>query len=145
MNKRNKIVLTCGTFDLLHTGHINLLRRAKTFGDYLIVGLSTNKFNKLKNKDNFLPYKQRKVILEAIKYVDKVIPERNQDQEKSDAKKYKVDVFVIGDDYRGEFDELREHCEVIYLKRTPNISTTSLKRSIAKKINSNMCDTRGRT
>lgn len=145
MNKRNKIVLTCGTFDLLHTGHINLLRRAKTFGDYLIVGLSTNKFNKLKNKDNFLPYKQRKVMLEAIKYVDKVIPERNQDQEKSDAKKYKVDVFVIGDDYRGEFDELREHCEVIYLKRTPNISTTSLKRSIAKKINSNMCDTRGRT
>jgi len=145
MNKRNKIVLTCGTFDLLHTGHINLLRRAKTFGDYLIVGLSTNKFNKLKNKDNFLLYKQRKVILEAIEYVDKVIPERNQDQEKSDAKKYNVDVFVIGEDYRGEFDELREHCKVVYLKRTPNISTTSLKRSIAKKINSNMCDTRGRT
>jgi len=89
MNKRNKKVLTYGTYDLLHTGHINLLRRAKALGDYLIVGLSTDEFNKLKNKDYFLPYKQRKFILEAIKYVDKVIPEKNWEQKISDVKKVK--------------------------------------------------------
>jgi len=128
--------LTYGTYDLLHAGHINLLRRAKALGDYLIVGLSTDEFNKLKNKDYFLPYKQRKAILEAIKYVDKIIPEKNWEQKISDVKKYNIDIFVMGDDWKRKFDELNKYCKVVYLKRTPNISTTFLKNDIVNKISS---------
>jgi len=130
-----KKVITYGTYDLLHIGHINLLKRAKALGDYLIVGLSTDEFNRIKNKDCFLPFEQRKAVLEAIKYVDKVIPEENWEQKVTDIKNNKVDIFVMGSDWEGKFDDLKKHCEVIYLERTLNISTTCLKRSIVKKIN----------
>lgn len=121
------IVLTYGTFDLLHIGHIRLLKRAKALGDFLIVGLSTDYFNQLKHKSNFMPYEQRKEILETIKYVDLVIPEKSWEQKAIDVRKYGVDLFVIGDDWKGEFDFLEEFCEVVYLPRTLDISSSSLK------------------
>ena len=123
-----KRVITYGTFDLLHYGHINLLRRAKELGEYLIVGLSTDEFNALKNKKAYFSYEQRKLLLEAIRYVDLVIPEETWEQKSSDAEKYSVDTFVIGDDWAGKFDFLKETgVEVIYLSRTPEISTTQIK------------------
>ena len=122
-----KRVITYGTFDLLHIGHINLLRRAKEFGDYLIVGLSTDEFNHIKNKKAYYSFEERKQILESIKYVDLVIPETSWEQKISDILTYKIDVFVMGDDWKGKFDELRNYCEVIYLPRTMGISTTQIK------------------
>ena len=122
-----KIVLTYGTFDFLHVGHIRLLQRAKALGDYLIVGLSTDSFNQLKHKSAFIPYEQRKEILEAIRFVDLVIPEENWEQKIPDVIRHKVDIFTIGDDWVGEFDFLKDYCEVIYLPRTEDISSTSLK------------------
>ena len=122
-----KRIITYGTFDLLHIGHVRLLKRAKEFGDYLIVGLSTDKFNLLKHKSAFLPYEQRKEILEAVRYVDEVIPETCWSQKISDLKRYNVEIFVMGDDWRGEFDFLKEYCQVIYLPRTSDISSSSLK------------------
>ena len=123
-----KRVITYGTFDLLHYGHINLLRRAKELGDYLIVGLSTDEFNALKNKKAYFSYEQRKLLLEAIRYVDLVIPEKTWEQKTSDAEKYSVDTFVIGDDWAGKFDFLKDAgVELIYLSRTPEISTTQIK------------------
>lgn len=122
-----KTVLTYGTFDLIHHGHINLLKRARALGDYLIVGLSSDEFNELKNKHSFYNYEQRKLILEAIKYVDLVIPETNWEQKIEDIKKYNVDIFTIGDDWEGKFDFLKEYCEVVYLKRTPDVSTSKAK------------------
>ena len=124
-----KRVITYGTFDLLHYGHINLLKRAKALGDYLIVGLSTNEFNRLeKNKECYFDYEERKSLLEAIRYVDLVIPEENWDQKISDIKKYHADVFVIGDDWQGKFDYLIDFgIEVVYLSRTKEISTTKIK------------------
>lgn len=125
-----KKVITYGTFDLLHVGHINLLRRAKELGDHLIVGLSTDEFNALKHKDSFLPFEQRKAVLEVIKYVDEVIPETSWGQKRSDVINNQVDIFVMGDDWEGKFDELKDVCEVQYLPRTPNISTTQIKETI---------------
>ena len=123
-----KRVITYGTFDLLHYGHINLLRRAKASGDYLIVALSTDEFNwREKQKKSYFSYDERKAMLEAIRYVDLVIPEENWGQKKADVEKYHVDVFVIGDDWTGQFDFLRDQCEVVYLPRTPEISTTKIK------------------
>lgn len=123
-----KKVITYGTFDLLHYGHINLLRRAKQYGDYLIVALSTDEFNnQKKQKQCFFTYEQRKQILEAIRYVDLVIPEENWEQKIQDVKEYHVDTFVIGDDWKGKFDYLKDYCEVVYLSRTPEISTTKIK------------------
>jgi glycerol-3-phosphate cytidylyltransferase len=122
-----KIVLTYGTFDLLHIGHINLLKRAKALGDYLIVAISTDEFNAIKHKQAFYSFEDRKKILESIKYVDLVIPETCWEQKIEDIKKYNVDIFVIGDDWKGKFDELKKYCKVIYLPRTPNISTTLIK------------------
>lgn len=122
-----KKVITYGTFDLLHTGHINLLRRAKELGDYLIVAISTDEFNELKGKTAYYSFEQRKAILEAIRYVDLVIPEHTWEQKIEDVKKYGVDVFVMGDDWEGKFDFLREYCEVVYLPRTVGISTTKIK------------------
>lgn len=123
-----KRVITYGTFDLLHYGHINLLRRARALGDYLIVGLSTDQFNwQEKQKKSYFTYEKRKAMLEAIRYVDLVIPEENWDQKKTDVEKYHADVFVIGDDWKGKFDFLRDQCEVVYLSRTPEISTTKIK------------------
>lgn len=123
-----KRVITYGTFDLLHYGHINLLRRAKALGDYLIVALSTDEFNwREKQKKSYFSYDERKAMLEAIRYVDLVIPEENWGQKKTDVEKYHVNVFVIGDDWTGQFDFLRDQCEVVYLPRTPEISTTKIK------------------
>lgn len=122
-----KRVITYGTFDLFHYGHVNLLRRAKALGDYLIVGLSTEEFNQIKNKTAHFPYEERKRILEAIRYVDQVIPEENWEQKISDIKKYNIDVFVMGDDWTGKFDFLKEYCEVVYVPRTKGVSTTKIK------------------
>lgn len=123
-----KKVITYGTFDLLHYGHINLLRRAKQHGDYLIVAMSTDEFNmNKKGKKCFFSYEQRKKILEAIRYVDLVIPEENWEQKIQDIKEYHIDTFVIGDDWEGKFDFLKDYCDVVYLPRTPEISTTKIK------------------
>ena len=124
--------ITYGTFDLFHVGHVNILKRAKEKGDYLIVGLSTDEFNKIKGKQSIIPYEQRKKILEAIKYVDEVIPENNWEQKKEDIKKYKIDIFVMGNDWKGKFDFLKELCEVEYLERTPDISSTEIKEVLNK-------------
>ncbi|MFD2867760.1 glycerol-3-phosphate cytidylyltransferase [Kurthia sp. 3B1D] len=127
-----KTVLTYGTFDLLHVGHINLLRRAKALGDKLIVAISTDEFNAMKHKQAYYPFEQRKQILEAIRYVDLVIPEENWEQKISDVQKYDVDTFVMGHDWEGEFDFLKEYCEVIYLPRTDGISTTKVKSDLSE-------------
>lgn len=126
-----KRVLTYGTFDLLHYGHINLLRRAKALGDYLVVGLSTDEFNlNEKNKRSYFSYEERKMLLEAIRYVDLVIPECSWDQKAIDVEKYHIDTFVIGDDWEGKFDFLKSQCEVVYLTRTPEISSTKIKEEL---------------
>lgn len=122
-----KKVITYGTFDLLHYGHINLLKRAKELGDYLIVALSTDEFNEIKGKKCYFPYEERKKLVESIRYVDLVIPEVSWEQKVDDVKEFKVDIFAIGDDWKGKFDFLKEYCEVIYLPRTPEISTTKIK------------------
>ena len=130
-----KRVITYGTFDLLHYGHINLLRRAKEQGDYLIVALSTDEFNwKEKQKKCYFNYEQRKHLLEAIRYVDLVIPEVSWEQKREDIHLYHVDTFVIGNDWEGKFDFLKEEgAEVVYLERTPDISTTTIKKDIKQK------------
>lgn len=130
-----KRVITYGTFDLLHYGHINLLKRAKELGDYLVVALSTDEFNYAeKQKKCYFTYEQRKALLEAIRYVDLVIPENSWEQKHADAKEYHIDTFVIGDDWEGKFDFLKEDgVEVVYLSRTPEISTTQIKNDLNKK------------
>ena len=127
-------VITYGTYDLLHYGHVKLLQRAKALGDYLIVALSTDEFNwNEKQKKCYFSYEERKSLLEAIRYVDLVIPEESWEQKISDVKEFKVDTFVIGDDWEGKFDFLKEEgCEV-YLPRTPEISTTQIKKDLGKK------------
>ena len=128
-----KKVITYGTFDLLHYGHIQLLKRAKEKGDYLIVALSTDDFNwNSKQKKCYFSYEQRKMLLESIRYVDLVIPEENWDQKISDVKEFKIDTFVMGDDWEGKFDFLKDYCEVVYLPRTPEISTTQIKTDLGK-------------
>ncbi len=124
-----KRVITYGTYDLLHYGHINLLKRAKDLaeGGELIVALSSDEFNKLKNKEVYYCYEERKKILEAIRYVDKVIPETCWEQKRDDVIQNKIDIFVMGDDWEGKFDFLSDICEVVYLPRTPDISTTQVK------------------
>ena len=130
-----KKVITYGTFDLLHYGHINLLRRAKSLGDYLIVGLSTDEFNnKDKNKECYFDYENRKSLLDAVRYVDLVIPEKNWEQKISDIQKYNIDVFVIGDDWKGKFDYLKDFgVEVVYLPRTKEISTSKIKNDLNRR------------
>ena len=126
-----KKVITYGTFDILHFGHINLLKRAKELGDYLIVALSTDEFNwGSKQKKCYYDYNTRKMMLESIRYVDLVIPEENWEQKVTDVQEYKADIFVMGDDWEGEFDFLKQHCEVVYLPRTPDISTTKIKQDL---------------
>ncbi len=130
-----KRVITYGTFDLLHYGHINLLRRAKMLGDYLIVAVSTDDFNwNEKNKKCYFSYEERKALVEAIRYVDLVIPEESWDQKPKDIKEYHADVFVMGDDWKGKFDYLNEYAEVVYLPRTPEISTTQIKNDLKDSI-----------
>ena len=127
-------VITYGTFDLLHYGHINLLRRAKQHGDYLIVALSTDEFNwNKKQKKCSFDYEKREQLLEAVRYVDLVIPENDWDQKIRDVKEYHVDTFVMGDDWKGKFDFLSDYCEVVYLERTPEVSTTQIKSDLNKK------------
>lgn len=128
-------VITYGTFDLLHYGHINLLRRAKELGDYLVVVVSTDEFNRNeKNKKCYFSYEKRKAMVEAIRYVDLVVPEENWEQKRTDIHKYDIDVFVMGDDWYGKFDFLeKEGVEVIYLPRTPEISSTQIKNDLNHK------------
>ncbi|CAG6352127.1 TPA: glycerol-3-phosphate cytidylyltransferase [Streptococcus pneumoniae] len=128
-----KRVITYGTFDLLHHGHINLLRRAKELGDYLVVVVSSDEFNLIeKNKVCYFNYEHRKSLVEAIRYVDLVIPETSWEQKRSDVKEYHIDTFVMGDDWIGEFDYLKEEgVEVVYLPRTKEISTTKIKKDLS--------------
>ena len=129
-----KKVITYGTYDLLHYGHINLLRRARELGDYLIVALSTDEFNwNSKGKKSYFSYEERKAMLEAVRYVDEVIPEENWDQKMTDVDKYGISVFTMGDDWKGKFDFLKEKCEVVYLPRTPEISSTQIKQDLGAK------------
>ncbi|MBB5183863.1 glycerol-3-phosphate cytidylyltransferase [Catenisphaera adipataccumulans] len=129
-----KTVITYGTYDLFHIGHLNLLKRAKALGDYLIVAVSTDRFNwEEKHKKCQIPDKDRMAIVEAIRYVDKVIPEDSWDQKIKDVQKYNVDVFVMGDDWKGKFDFLKDYCEVVYLPRTEGISSTQLKEDLKNK------------
>ena len=126
-------VITYGTFDLFHYGHVNILRRAKEFGDYLIVAISTDEFNwNEKQKKCYFSYEQRKKLVESIRYVDLVIPEESWNQKIEDVKLYKMDTFVMGDDWKGKFDFLKEYCEVVYLPRTPEISTTQIKNDLQR-------------
>ncbi|MDQ0201178.1 glycerol-3-phosphate cytidylyltransferase [Neobacillus ginsengisoli] len=127
-----KKVITYGTFDLLHYGHINLLKRAKSLGNYLIVGLSTDEFNKTKAKKSYFSYEERKLLLESIVYVDEVIPEKNWEQKKEDIVHNNVDTFVMGNDWEGKFDSLSDFCKVVYLSRTKGISTTKVKKDLYK-------------
>ncbi|WP_343208477.1 glycerol-3-phosphate cytidylyltransferase [Anaerolentibacter hominis] len=128
-----KKVITYGTFDLFHVGHVNILRRAKALGDYLIVAISTDEFNAIKNKKAYYSYEERKQILEACRYVDEVIPENNWEQKIDDVKNNNVDIFVMGDDWTGKFDFLQDYCEVVYLPRTEGISSTKIKGDLNKK------------
>ena len=128
-----KRVITYGTYDLLHYGHVNLLRRAKEYGDYLIVALSTDEFNwDMKQKKCYFTYEIREQLVESIRYVDLVIPEESWDQKINDIKEYHVDTFVMGDDWKGKFDFLKDYCEVVYLPRTPEISTPQIKKHLGK-------------
>lgn len=125
-----KRILTYGTFDLLHWGHIRLLKRAKELGDYLIVALSADEFNEIKGKKAYHPYDERRMMLEAIRYVDLVIPEYTWEQKRDDILKYQADVLVMGDDWEGKFDDLKDICEVVYLPRTEGISTSKIKHDL---------------
>ena len=129
-----KKVITYGTYDMLHYGHVNLLRRAKELGDYLVVVLSTDEFNwNMKQKKCYFTYEERKAVLEAIRYVDEVIPENDWEQKVSDVVDNDIDVFVMGNDWEGKFDFLKEYCEVVYLPRTEGISTTQIKDDLNSK------------
>lgn len=131
-----KRVITYGTFDLLHYGHIELLKRAKSLGDYLVVALSTDEFNwESKQKKSYFSYDKRKQLLEAIRYVDLVIPEESWDQKVSDIEMYHIDTFVMGDDWGGKFDFVEEQtgANVVYLPRTPEVSTTKIKEELKRK------------
>lgn len=128
--------MTYGTFDLLHHGHVNLLKRAKELGDHLTVAVSTDEFNLGKGKVCSAPYEERAYVVAAIKYVDCVIPETSWEQKITDIQEHKIDVFVIGDDWAGKFDFLKEYCEVVYLPRTEGISTTQIKAALSNKSDS---------
>lgn len=127
-----KRVITYGTFDLLHWGHVRLLERARSLGDYLIVATSTDEFNAVKHKEAYHSFEHRKYILEALRYVDKVIPEENWEQKISDVQKYHIDTFVMGDDWKGKFDFLKDYCDVVYLPRTEGISTSKIRTDLNK-------------
>jgi len=127
IDSKIKTVLTYGTYDLLHYGHLEILRKASLLGDKLIVGVSTDKFNEMKGKTCVVPYQKRKELLESLDYVDKVIPENNWDQKVTDIQDNNIDIFVMGDDWKGKFDELKDFCKVIYYPRTKGISSTKLR------------------
>jgi len=126
-----RTIITYGTFDLFHIGHLKLLQRLKSYGDELIVAVSTDEFNEKKGKKTLIPYAQRAEIVKNIKCVDIVIPEEDWEQKIQDIKQYDVDLFAIGNDWAGKFDFLKEYCEVIYINRTEGISSTKLKKSLS--------------
>ncbi|GAB2496316.1 glycerol-3-phosphate cytidylyltransferase [Pseudoxanthomonas sangjuensis] len=126
-SQRKKVVLTYGTFDLFHVGHLNLLERLKALGDYLIVGVSTDEFNAGKGKQTIIPFVDRLKIVQSVKCVDLAIAEESWTQKADDIRRYGVSVFGMGADWEGKFDDLRQYCEVVYLPRTEGISSTSLK------------------
>lgn len=130
MSSKIKRVITYGTFDMFHIGHLKLLERLKDMADELIVAVSTDEFNAIKGKKTLIPYDQRVEIVANIKCVNKVIPEKDWEQKIDDIQKYNIDIFAIGNDWEGKFDFLKEYCEVVYLDRTENISTTALKKSL---------------
>ncbi|GAA0815241.1 glycerol-3-phosphate cytidylyltransferase [Colwellia asteriadis] len=134
-----KTVITYGTFDLFHVGHIRLLKRLRALGDQLIVGISSDEFNLLKGKNSFFSYEERAEILESCKFVSKVFPEHNWAQKRDDIIKYGASIFAMGDDWHGEFDDLRDLCEVIYLPRTEDVSTTEIKKALSN-VNSENLD-----
>jgi glycerol-3-phosphate cytidylyltransferase len=123
-------VITYGTYDLFHYGHLKLLERAKALGDYLIVAVSTDEFNSIKEKKCVYPYEERAEIVKAIRFVDEVIPEETWEQKTRDVKEHNVGIFVMGSDWEGKFDFLKDICEVVYLERTPDISSTEIKTNI---------------
>jgi glycerol-3-phosphate cytidylyltransferase len=124
-------ILTYGTFDLFHIGHLNLLKRLRAMGDYLVVGVSTDEFNALKGKKTVIPYEDRAAIVEALSCVDLVFPETAWEQKVADIQRYDINCFVMGDDWLGKFDDLKSYCEVKYLPRTPNISSSALKSNMS--------------
>jgi glycerol-3-phosphate cytidylyltransferase len=132
MTKRIVRVITYGTFDVLHKGHIRLLKRARALGDHLVVGLSTDAFNRIKGKHSVFNFEDRKLILRSLRFVDRVIPERKWEQKVDDIKRNRIDIFVIGDDWKGKFDHLKSICTVYYLSRTSGISTSRIKRRVAR-------------
>ncbi|EKO3783329.1 glycerol-3-phosphate cytidylyltransferase [Vibrio harveyi] len=138
MNNTKKIVLTYGTFDLFHIGHVRLLKRLSELGDKLYVGISSDEFNELKGKKSFFSYEERAEIVNSCKYVDMVFPELNWEQKIDDVKKYGVNVFAMGDDWEGKFDFLEDLCSVVYLPRTEDISTTSIKKELSTLDNVNL-------
>ncbi|MFA0518966.1 adenylyltransferase/cytidyltransferase family protein [Vibrio sp. 10N.222.55.E8] len=126
-----KTVITYGTFDLFHVGHVRLLKRLSELGDRLIVGLSSDKFNEDKGKTSFFSYAERAEILASCVYVDDVFPEDNWEQKEDDIEKYSADIFAMGDDWKGKFDNLKIKCDVVYLARTEEISTTKIKQTLS--------------
>lgn len=127
---KKKRIITYGTFDMFHIGHLRLLERLSRMAEEVIVAVSTDEFNQKKNKKVLIPYEQRAEVVESIKFVKKVIPEETWEQKIEDVQKYNIDIFAIGDDWKGEFDFLKDFCDVCYLERTKNISTTQLKKSL---------------
>lgn len=125
-----KTVLTYGTFDLFHIGHLNILKRARELGDKLIVAVSTDEFNATKGKTTLMPFEHRVELVRSVRFVDEVIAESNWEQKINDVQQHKVDVFVMGSDWQGKFDFLKPYCEVVYLPRTDNVSSTELKKAI---------------
>lgn len=127
-----RVVITYGTFDMFHVGHLRLLKRMRDLGERSIVAVSTDEFNQLKGKQALIPYADRKEILESLDCVDLVIPEHNWEQKVEDIRLHEVDVFVIGDDWRGQFDHLQQECEVVYLQRTQGVSSSELKLALGR-------------
>ncbi|WEN15739.1 adenylyltransferase/cytidyltransferase family protein [Rhodanobacter sp. AS-Z3] len=127
----NKVVLTYGTFDLFHIGHLNLLQRLKDLGDYLLVGVSTDEFNASKGKQTVVRFEDRLRIVQNIKCVDLAIPETHWEQKRGDIEKHDVSIFGMGNDWSGKFDALRDCCEVVYLPRTDDVSSTSMKKLLS--------------
>jgi glycerol-3-phosphate cytidylyltransferase len=127
-----KIVITYGTFDLFHVGHVRLLKRLSNLGDRLLVGISSDQFNKSKGKKSFFTYEQRAEIVKSCKYVFDVFPEDTWDQKREDIVNYSANVFAMGDDWKGKFDNLSDICEVKYLPRTLDISTSEIKTTLSK-------------
>lgn len=127
----HKTIITYGTFDMFHIGHLRLLERLSQLAERVIVAVSTDAFNEQKGKKVLIPYEQRAAIVQAIEYVDLVIPEENWQQKSTDIATYNVDIFAMGDDWAGQFDFLKSQCEVVYLERTQDVSTTALKKSLS--------------